>query len=63
MLAACLAVLVPGLWADQANFVFDDYWKQKAEEAKKSAFEAFDPNPEEVADGLNYHVDRWVHQS
>lgn len=61
--AACLAVLAPSLRAHEPNFEIDDYWRQRAEEAQNAALEAYHPNPEEVADGLNYHVHRSVHRS
>jgi pectate lyase len=48
------AVLIPSLWANIAEF--DDYWQQRADEAKKAALEAYHPNPEEVTEQINTHV-------
>ncbi|KAH7515884.1 pectate lyase [Ziziphus jujuba] len=35
---------------------FDEYWKQKAEQAKKIAHDAYDPHPELVTEQLNEDV-------
>jgi len=35
---------------------FDDYWKSRAEEARKDALQAYSPHPHEVTDQLNYDV-------
>uniref|UniRef100_A0A2N9FAB7 Pectate lyase n=1 Tax=Fagus sylvatica TaxID=28930 RepID=A0A2N9FAB7_FAGSY len=48
------AVLIPSLWANIAEF--DDYWQQRADKAKKAALEAYHPNPEEVTEQINTHV-------
>lgn len=50
------AVIVPTLHAHIASF--DDYWKQRAEEAQKAAQEAYNPNPEEITNDLNSHVNK-----
>lgn len=63
IIAACLATLFPSHEAHNANFELDDYWKQRAEDAQKAALEAYHPNPEDVTDGLNFHVHKSVHQS
>ncbi|OWM73973.1 pectate lyase-like [Punica granatum] len=56
VVAVCLAVLVPGLWAHSANFELDDYWHQKSKEAEYHALAAYHPEPEAVTDDFNYHV-------
>lgn len=48
------AFLVPTLLAHIG--VFDEVWKQRADEARVAAFEAFTPDPEEVTDGFNAQV-------
>nr|TKS16098.1 hypothetical protein D5086_0000026710 [Populus alba] len=35
---------------------FDEYWKKRAEEAKEASREAYEPNPEKVAEHFNYEV-------
>lgn len=36
---------------------FDDYWKARAEQAQKNSLEAYNPNPHDVTDQLNYDVE------
>lgn len=52
-------VLIPSRLANIAEF--DESWQQRAEEAQKAALEAYDPNPEEVTDNLNYEVSKLVY--
>lgn len=40
---------------------FDEVWKQRAEEAKKSAQNAYKPDPHNVTQELNYHVHMYVY--
>jgi pectate lyase len=54
ILFVSFAVIVPSLRAHIAEF--DNFWQQKSEEAKKDAFKAYQPNPEEVTEQLNSHV-------
>lgn len=51
-------VLVPVLGANIAEV--DEVWRRRAEEAKKNAFEAYHPNPEQVIVELNEHVAGYV---
>ncbi|KAH1063212.1 hypothetical protein J1N35_028199 [Gossypium stocksii] len=48
--------LIPKLWANIAEF--DDFWKQREEEAWKIALTAYEPSPENVTSHLNYHVNK-----
>uniref|UniRef100_A0A7N0VF12 Pectate lyase n=2 Tax=Kalanchoe fedtschenkoi TaxID=63787 RepID=A0A7N0VF12_KALFE len=58
VLCFVFAVLVPRLEADIA--VFDDVWKQRAEQAHNASKEAYDPNPDVVTDNFNSHVHKAV---
>nr|CAN69905.1 hypothetical protein VITISV_001007 [Vitis vinifera] len=49
------AVIAPTIRANIAEY--DDYWKEREEEAKKAALEAFHPTPQEVNDHFNLHVE------
>ncbi|KAL5725015.1 pectate lyase [Ranunculus cassubicifolius] len=35
---------------------YDEVWKKRAEEAKKNAMEAYQPNPDEITEHLNNHT-------
>ena len=35
---------------------FDEYWKKRAEEANEASREAYEPNPEKVAEHFNDEV-------
>ena len=35
---------------------FDEVWQQRAKEAKRAAYKAYQPNPEKVTQNFNYHV-------
>lgn len=48
------AVLVPTLHANIAEF--DGYWKQRANQAQKAAQEAYQPEPFNVTNQFNSHV-------
>ncbi|KAF8390257.1 hypothetical protein HHK36_024782 [Tetracentron sinense] len=48
--------MVPTLRAHIGDF--DEVWQQRAEEAKKAAIDAYHPNPEEVTDHFNTHVNK-----
>ncbi|KAB2032925.1 hypothetical protein ES319_D05G412500v1 [Gossypium barbadense] len=48
--------LIPKLWANIAEF--DDFWKQREDEAWKIALTAYEPSPENVTSHLNYHVNK-----
>nr|KJB62835.1 hypothetical protein B456_009G439500 [Gossypium raimondii] len=48
--------LIPKLWANIAEF--DDFWKQREEEAWKIALTAYERCPENVTSHLNYHVNK-----
>ncbi|GMY26063.1 putative pectate lyase p59 [Fagus crenata] len=50
------AVIIPTLHAHIAEF--DDYWKLRAEQARKDALEAYNPQPEEITSNFNYHVNK-----
>jgi len=54
ILLVSFAVIVPSLRAHIAEF--DKFWQQKSEEAKKAALEAYQPNPEEITEQLNWRV-------
>jgi pectate lyase len=47
-------VIVPTLRAHIADF--DEVWQKRAEEAKKAAMDAYNPNPEKVAENFNKRV-------
>ncbi|KAG5521151.1 hypothetical protein RHGRI_033638 [Rhododendron griersonianum] len=49
-----LAVMIPALHAHIGEY--DEYWQNKAKEAKKAAAETFNPNPEVVINNLNKDV-------
>jgi len=50
--------LACGLALAQAHIAeFDEYWKSRAEQAQKNAFEAYTANPEEVTNQLNNDVE------
>ncbi|XP_022740354.1 pectate lyase-like [Durio zibethinus] len=48
------ATLVPRLWANIAEF--DDFWKQRADEAWKNTLAAYEPSPANVTSNLNHNV-------
>lgn len=48
------AVLIPSLQANISEF--DNFWQQRAEEAKKAALKAYEPNPEKITEQLNSKV-------
>jgi pectate lyase len=50
------AVIIPTLHAHIAEF--DDYWKLRAEQARKDALEAYHPQPEEITNNFNSHVNK-----
>ncbi|KAL4311938.1 hypothetical protein GQ457_01G016590 [Hibiscus cannabinus] len=52
------ATLIPRLWADIAEF--DDFWKQREEEAWKLALAAYEPLPENITNHLNYNVNKML---
>ena len=54
ILFASFAVLIPGLQDNIAEY--DEFWLQRAEEARKDALEAYHPNPEEITEQFNTHV-------
>ncbi|KHG08946.1 Pectate lyase [Gossypium arboreum] len=47
---------IPRLWANIVEF--DDFWKQREEEAWKLALASYEPNPENVTNHLNYKVNK-----
>ncbi|MBA0614070.1 hypothetical protein Godav_014403 [Gossypium davidsonii] len=47
---------IPRLWANIVEF--DDFWKQREEEAWKIALASYEPNPENVTNHLNYKVNK-----
>ncbi|GFS42061.1 pectate lyase family protein [Actinidia rufa] len=49
-----IAAMIPALHANYAEF--DKYWQHKANEAQKSAFQAYNHNPQEVTDSVNKQV-------
>ncbi|XP_058193375.1 probable pectate lyase P59 [Rhododendron vialii] len=49
-----LVVMIPALHAHIGEY--DEYWQNKANEAKKAAAETFNPNPEDVINNLNKDV-------
>lgn len=51
---AFLAVMVPVLRANIADF--DEVWQKRAEEAKKAAMDAYEPDPDKVAEDFNQRV-------
>ncbi|KAK4804364.1 hypothetical protein SAY86_004181 [Trapa natans] len=64
VLAACMAVLAPGLQSEfQGNFVFDKYWMHRANEAREAAFEAYRDKPEEATKVLNEDVDKGLEET
>ncbi|XVF60468.1 hypothetical protein PTKIN_Ptkin08bG0049400 [Pterospermum kingtungense] len=50
------ATLIPSLWANIAEF--DEFWKQREEEAWQKTLVAYDPTPENVTNNLNYNVNK-----
>ncbi|KAI6677161.1 hypothetical protein NL676_037957 [Syzygium grande] len=58
---AFLAVMVPVLRANIADF--DEVWQKRAEEAKKAAMEAYEPDPDKVAEDFNQRVHEDMHES
>jgi len=54
------AVLIPSLRGNNTTQELDEFWQQRAEEAKKIALEAYDPNPEEVTEHFNSHVHQFL---
>lgn len=52
--ALSLAVLVQSLEAHIGEF--DEYWQKRAEEARKDALEAYNPDPENVTAHFNSRV-------
>ncbi|PON95893.1 Pectate lyase [Trema orientale] len=54
-------ILIPSRLANIAEF--DESWQQRAEEAQKAALEAYDPNPEEVTENLNFEVSKVIEGS
>lgn len=50
--------LVAAIPVLQANIgEFDAYWQQKAKEAEKTAYKAYNSRPEEITDSLAKQVD------
>lgn len=49
-----LALILPTLHAKIAKF--DDFLKERADEAKKAAESAYNPHPEEIANSFNKQV-------
>ncbi|KAF4376650.1 hypothetical protein CsatB_021650 [Cannabis sativa] len=49
-------VLIPTLLAHIGGY--DEEWQKRAEESKKAALEAYEPNPEQVTENLNYEVNK-----
>ncbi|XP_062104758.1 pectate lyase-like [Humulus lupulus] len=49
-------VLIPTLLAHIGEF--DESWQKRAEASKKAALSAYEPNPEEVTEKLNYEVNK-----
>ncbi|KAM3706646.1 hypothetical protein ACB098_03G165100 [Castanea mollissima] len=49
-------VIIPTLHANIAEY--DDYWKQRAAQAEKDNHEAYNPDPEEVTNSFNTHVNK-----
>lgn len=49
-------VIIPTLHANIAEY--DDYWKQRAAQAEKDNHEAYNPDPEEVTNSFNSHVNK-----
>ncbi|XWS44276.1 hypothetical protein CRYUN_Cryun15aG0030900 [Craigia yunnanensis] len=50
------ATLIPSLWANIVEF--DEFWKQREEEAWKKTLEAYEPIPENITSNLNYNVNK-----
>ncbi|KAL7163949.1 hypothetical protein ACSBR2_039956 [Camellia fascicularis] len=48
------AAMIPALHANIGEF--DEYWKEKETEARKVAFDSFDPHPEKVTETINEEV-------
>ena len=51
-----LITLIPTLWANIAEF--DEFWKQREEEAWRKTLAAYEPSPENVTSNLNYNVNK-----
>ncbi|CAK7326976.1 unnamed protein product [Dovyalis caffra] len=56
LLEASQAVLVPTLRAHIGEF--DEYWKNRADESRKAAQQAFHPDPMNVTNQFNLHVNK-----
>lgn len=56
LLFMSFALIIKGLRAHIAEF--DEYWQNRAEAAKKATVEAYQPNPAEVTNNLNFNVDK-----
>lgn len=50
------AVFVPTLHASIGDF--DEYWKNRAEQAHQDALKAFNPDPLNVTNQFNLHVNQ-----
>ncbi|XVE68064.1 hypothetical protein DITRI_Ditri09bG0039000 [Diplodiscus trichospermus] len=50
------ATIIPSLWANIAEF--DEYWKQRADQAWQNTVAAYDPSPGNVTSNLNYNVNK-----
>ncbi|XP_012457610.1 pectate lyase [Gossypium raimondii] len=55
------AALIPGLWANIAEF--DDFWKQREEEAWNITLATYEPNPENVTNHFNYNVNKFLKET
>lgn len=53
-LLSLLAIVAPQVRANVA--VFDSYWMQRQSDALKQTMGSYDPNPLNVTNHLNYHV-------
>lgn len=56
LMISAFVMIFPTLNANIANF--DEVWQKRAEEAKKAAYEAYQPHPEEVTNNFNQQVHR-----
>lgn len=52
-------VLIPSRQANITDFD-ESYWNERAAESHKATLQAYEPNPEEVTDNLNYEVSKFV---
>lgn len=48
------ATLIPSLWANIEEF--DQFWKQREEEAWQNTLAAYEPSPINVTNNLNFNV-------